>query len=186
VQNAKAKGFWVKSGEALKALVVDLPAFTQAWLFFSFLVCLFLLLGIEGAAKAAWVLPLIVLAFAVDNRLNGKPHGSAPDSDLFPSEQYVVEHYRTEPLSGDHVQQREQLTEAWQHYLVAEWAHEPYSTQAIEKGEHAFNTARLKRYLDAQELPEMRAVQGTQKPLLLLAVYFAWNLFFAAYVNRKE
>lgn len=192
VQASNTKGFWQKSGEAAKALLIDLPAFTQAWLFFSFLVCLFLLLRIDGAAKAAWVLPLIALAYAFDNRTNGIPPISTPDLDLFPSEQYIVERYRSEPLSGDHAQQRQQLQDAWERYLVVEWNHEPLnsdqasSTLSVEKAEHAFNTARLKRYLDAEETPQMRSLQHSQKSLLLLVVYFAWNLFFAFYVNRKE
>ena len=47
----------------------------------------------EGAKSAAWILPLIVLAYAVDNQFTGKSPSSPPDYQLFPTEEKIVQHY---------------------------------------------------------------------------------------------
>ncbi len=59
-----------------------------------------LLLRIEGAVNAAWVLPLVALAYGIDNRLTGVENGSAADIAPFPSDQYIESHYLEKPLHG--------------------------------------------------------------------------------------
>jgi hypothetical protein len=191
LQEKANKGFWTRSSEAIRALLFQLPPFMQAWLFFSFCVCIMLLMRIEGAALAAWVLPLVTLVYAVDNGLNGGQREQLFDSDLFPSEQYLVECYLGHPLVGGIGEQHQQLLDAWRRYLVKEWGGEvpgddPEALAAqAEKGEHAFHVARLQRYRQADHQQGV-GTSNIRKPTSLLLVYFAWNLFFAFYVNRKE
>jgi hypothetical protein len=191
LQEQPDRNFWAKSREAAAALFYHLPSFTQAWVFFSFVICLMLLLRIEGAAKAAWVLPLVALAYGIDNRLTGTDIGSAPDVDLFPSEEYVVTRYLDQPLHGSYAEQSEQLKEGWYRYLIAEWAHDTPSRDLVafgdqvEKGEHSFHIARVERRLDS---PNETATNSsyTKKPIPLLITYFLCNLGFALFVNRKR
>lgn len=190
LQNHSEKSFLIKSREAVEDLLFHTPSFTQAWLFFSFILCIMLLLRIEGATTAAWVLPLIALAFSVDNRWNGT-QGTAPDAYLFPSEEYVVSHYSDKPLEGSYSDQKQQLLGAWHNYLVAEWTKEAPSedteifSRQVEAGEHAFTTKRLETHLSAAGATSIRQPFGT-KPVPLLLVYIFWNFFFALYVNRNK
>jgi hypothetical protein len=183
------KGFWLKMGQAFNDLFFHTPSFTLAWMFFSFAVCLLWLFRIDGAATAAWVLPIIAVAYAVDNRLNGVSN-LPPDAALFPSEQYLVATYLQKPLSAGVADQGMELTQAWQQYLVTEWALEPASSdpnlfsQQVKKGEHAFTAKRLEVYLAADSQLSIRQ-PFTVKPLALLMVYISWNLFFAFFISRK-
>ncbi|TXI39309.1 MAG: hypothetical protein E6Q59_05165 [Nitrosomonas sp.] len=191
MQQRSDKGFWVRSGEAVAALLIHLPPFTQAWIFFSLCICIMLLLRIEGAALAAWLLPLIALVYGIDNRLSGDNRGHSFDGDLFPSEEYLVERYLGQPLTGSMNEQHQQLMSSWQRYLTVEWAHQEPSddsatlTAQAEIGEHAFDVARLQRHITAEQQPPSR--QGfAQKPMALLVVYVLWNLFFAYYVKSSR
>lgn len=191
LQKRSEKGFWVRSGEAMSALLIYLPPFTQAWIFFSLVICIMLLLRIEGAVMAAWLLPLIALAYGVDNRLSGDQRGHAYDGDLFPSEQYLVDRYLGKPLNGSMEEQHQQLTLGWRRYLAAEWAHEQPSEDPdtliaqAEEGEYAFDVARLQRHIAADHEAQVSQVH-VQKPIPLLIAYMLWNLFFAYSINRKE
>lgn len=187
LQEREGKGFWTKSLEAVEDLLFRLPSFTQAWLFFSLCVCLMLLLHVEGTRLAAWVLPLVALAYGVNNYLTGGNRGHAFDADLFPSEHYIVENYLPEPLGPSIGEQHQQLVEAWHRYLVTEWLAElpeGFHDQ-IERGEHAFNVGRLERYIGASADTSGNTF-FSKKPVGLLLAYVAWNLLFAVIVNRKD
>lgn len=191
LQGRADKGFWVRTGEAIAALLVYLPSFTQAWIFFSLCISVMLLLRIEGAAVAAWLLPLIAIVYGIDNRMKGESRGHAYDGDLFPSEQYLVERYLDAPLHGSMNEQHGQLMSSWQRYLTVEWAHqEPSDNPQLlalqaEAGEHAFDVARLQRHIAAEAQPQVSQAYAP-KPIPLLLAYVCWNLFFAYYVSRRE
>jgi len=183
------KGFVAKSKDAVRSLFFGMPSFTQAWVLFTFVVCLMLLLRIEGATNAVWVLPLVALAYGVDNRITGLERGSASDIALFPSEKYIESRYLDEPLYGTFSEQNEQLTIGWQRYLVTEWVNETYSTDPtmladqIERGEQAFHIARLELRIQSHEEPSNSS--NTKKPIPLLVTYVLGNLGFAFFVRRR-
>ncbi len=191
VQQQTEKTFLGKSADAIRTLFLGLPSFTQAWLFFSFVISLMLLLRIEGAATAAWVLPLVALAYGYDNRFNGVSSGTAPDAVFFPSEQYLESTYLSEPLQGSFAEQNAQLTDAWRRFLIAEWLHETPNSDVtafadqVERGEHAFHLARIEKRLEASD-SMLNNSSFTKKPIPLLVVYVLANLGFAIVVNRRR
>ena len=176
--------FWRKLGLSFWELAFGMPPFTQAWLFFSLTICLLLLFRIEGAARAAYLLPVIALALMVDTYLSTPP-SPHPSTRLFPSEDYLIDKYGGGSLDRSLSVQKDQLFAAWQNYLITEWADTtPSSDPAIFKkqlldGEHAFNIAQLATL--KQPVPE----QSSRKPFLLLLVYLLWNGAFAFVVNRR-
>ncbi len=183
--------FTEKLYRSVQILVVETPPFEQAWIAFAIVISLMLLLRIEGALPALWLLPLIVVCYGVDNRLQGKESPKNLDLQLFPKEEVIVKDYLKEPLSQNILQQQQQLMHGWQMYLVQEWAHETPSQdpklfeQQAEQGEFFFNVARLK--IQTENLSSQPLHQ--KKPLLLILIYFLWNLFFAWSIHktmRKE
>ncbi len=183
------KTFAAKSIEALEAIFVDLPMFTQAWMLLSIVIGILLLKRRDGARAAAWILPLLALAYSADNIYRGTRDAGAPDAALFPSEQHLVTQYLEEPLSKEVAQQRDQLMGAWHRYLVTEWAKEPIASNTevfvaqVQRGEHSFHVARLEKRLDAQEQPGSHRFPRQSRSILFL--YVLWNIFFAYMVNRR-
>ena len=173
----------------LSILALQIPPFELAWIAFSIIIPLLLLLRIEGALHAVWLLPLIVLIYGIDNRLNGTPLKISEESKLFPSEDKLVQEYMTEPLSPSIFEQQKQLLGAWKKYLVTEWALEKPSPDEkqfdlqVEKGEHAFTIERLDK-LPKDRLIDDDALFRKKEPIFLLSLYFLWNLFFAWIVTR--
>lgn len=186
--------FLEKFKTMLLLLFVHTPALKLTWLFFSFVIALMLLMRIEGAAIACWILPIITLSYAIDNQMYMNSEPSDLDRGIFPSEKYIVLHYLEEPLSSDIYKQQAELTKGWQHYLVKEWAKEnPADDRAvfmhqIAKGEFAFNLARLQV---RKGNPILAIEKPPQKqPIGILSLYLAWNCFFAFmaywYVARND
>lgn len=174
--------FLDKISAMYQILFLKTPPFEQAWLLFSLIIPILLLLRIEGAAQACCLLPILVLAYAIDNQ-SLKESDSSFDQNFFPSEQYITENYLDKPLSNSIIEQREELLNGWKRYLIYEWAHEQpekdsdlFQKQA-RKGEFAFQVAHalkkpLKLNLSVNKTP-------SKEPLALLAIYFIWNCLFA-------
>ncbi len=77
IKNYAQRPAWQKIKDGLRILIQDIPPFEQAWIFFSIVIGILILLKIEGAKQAAWLLPLIVLAYMADNQLTGKTISSS-------------------------------------------------------------------------------------------------------------
>lgn len=178
--------FWTKLKRSFYILAFELPAFERAWLFFSIIISILLLLRWEGAAKAAWILPLIVFCYAWNNVWYGDLQNSPPDVHLFPSEELIVRDYLHEPLNANIMDQQPQLLLGWKRYLIHNWTSEkPSSDEAIfehqvEKGEFAFNVARLNLLKDHSS-PEPFHEKAS---LGMLILYFMWNIYFVLKVSK--
>lgn len=164
---------------------VETPPFALAWIFFSLLISLFLLLGIEGATKTAWILPLLALGY-------GYFLYSTPPKQregLFPEESYVRTYYlTTEKGKND----RQQLMKAWHRYVITEWALEnpeedpPLFEEQLERGLFAFNIARLKWIQEGKGDEVVTAGFSTPPSQFRIFAYLLWNLIFAWLVTRKQ
>lgn len=182
--------FLSKLGRSISIVAFQIPPFELAWIAFSIIISLLLLLRIEGAMHAVWLLPLIVLIYGIDNHWNGAQPGLAEESKLFPSEEKLVQEFMAEPLSPNIFEQQKQLLLAWKKYLVAEWAHEKSSDDEtqfdlqVEKGEQAFTIARLAK-LPKDRLIDDDALFHRKEPIFLLSFYLLWNLFFAWIVTKN-
>jgi hypothetical protein len=189
LQTPSDSTFLFKLKRSIHLLLVELPPFELAWLVFSVVISIMLLKKVEGATLAVWLLPLVVFAYGVDNRLNGKGSGLTEEAKLFPTEETIVADYLKKPLSANVFEQREQLVRGWQLYLVEAWAKQTPSTdpkvfqEQMEAGEFAFNVARLEKMALDNHLstPPLHK----KEPLAILALYLIWNNFFAWFVSAK-
>lgn len=179
--------FVTKLGDAFAGLLLDLPAFTQAWIFFSIAICLLLLLGFEGAANAAWLLPVITLCYAIDNQSNGVKPITSRDVLLLPSEAYLFARY------GDKKSPRQTLKDSWELYLIYEWAKEAPALEPkdfqlqVEAGEHALTVARVEdRLAHSKTSPPSKVKQATKKPMLLVWLFCGWNLMVASRAQKAK
>ena len=168
-QEKLEKTFYEKLKQSLKK-ILNLPTFELAWLFFSVILAIMLLKKIEGAKEALWILPLLVFAYAGENR-GLSPRILSDDQKLFPSEELIVEKYLDVPFSQNVFEQKEQLKKGWDAYLIKEWAPEGGNEQ---DGLFAFNLERVK--ILAREKPVTRTQPDS---LSLLAIYLGWNISFA-------
>jgi hypothetical protein len=190
LQAKSEKPFLTKLWHSIKILILDLPAFERAWLVLTVIISIMLLKRVEGSAKAAWLLPIVALLYALNNYAYGEKQLPTADSKLFPSEQIIVQEYLKEPLSQNILEQQPQLLKGWNNYLIKNWAHQipsedldAFSKQA-EEGEYAFNVARLEAI--ANQPRQDRSVFHQRESVLLLALYVLWNLYFAWRVNKSE
>lgn len=177
LQQHISRPFLDKMREGLYALLFETPAFELAWIVFAITISIMILLKREGAARAAWLLPFIVVAYGIDSRLYGRSPGLAPDAALFPTEKVLVEEYLQAPLSSHVPEQQTQLQLGWDQYLQKNWAEES-DFYASEKALFNFTIARLELWHQHPE--NYTGVDVYEKSgWLALAAYFAWNLLFA-------
>ena len=189
LQSETESTFFSKLIRSIHILVIELPLFERAWLVLSVAISILLLLKRPGAIYATWLLPVVALAYGLNNFWGGVNPGPAPDALLFPTEEIIVSKYLTEPLSADIEKQRLQLMAGWKQYLIKNWAGESPSADAAvfatqeKRGEFAFNLARLQAIIKNPQQTSQPFVQ--KEPLIILISYFFWNLFFALYANYK-
>lgn len=186
--HAKAKtSFFEKIGSSFSILVSALPAFKQAWIIFSIVISILLLLRIEGANYAALLLPVIAFCYAYDNYNFGVPRKSTAQEKLFPTEQVIVNDYLRKPLSSDIMEQQHQLQHGWHLYLIEKWARQRPSedakvfSQQVEDGEFAFNLARIGTL---GKRANVDSIFKEREHFVMLLLYVLWNGFFAWTVNR--
>lgn len=171
------RSFASKAQDSAKALLLDLPPFAQAWLVFSVAIAILLLLSVEGAAKAAWLLPIITLCYVVDDRMHYVAPPPSADERILPNEEYLTQHYGSN------------LLQSWQRYLVVEWAGEEPREDAqtfalqVEAGEHALTVARIEAWLNQPHTK--KEPSNSQIPFPLLALYLLWNFTFALLIQTK-
>lgn len=184
LQEQLSRSFFEKIESAFKRILFEIPPFELAWIFFSIVISILLLLRIEGAIQTVWLLPLLAGAYAVDNRFNGNARKPTQEELLFPSEAYIVHHHLTEPLSQNIFEQQTQLQKGWELYLIENWAKQIPSNEStlfrrqVAQGEFNFNVERLQRM--AKEIDKTPLRESN----LLLALYIFWNLSFALIVNQ--
>lgn len=178
-----------KIKEGFRSLLLDVPSFEQAWIFFSITIAIFILFRIEGAKQTAWLLPCIALAYGIDNHINGTPLFQGADITLFPSESTIQQHYVNEPLSLSSNIQRLQLKQGWERYLIQNWTNEKHNSQnqeqLLEEAEFNFTVARLK-CLQTQPLPSRFFIFHQKSHLGFLFIYLMWNLFFAWVMHPRK
>lgn len=183
IQKQFDRSFMQKFENVIRIFAFQFSAYELLWLILSIIIPILLLKRIDGASQVVWLLPILVICYAVDNRWHGQPEIISADTKLFPSEQVLIDGYVRGKLSENIFEQQEQLMQGWHRYLIINWSHEIPSenpvvfSQQAETGEFNFTLARI----------EQRSQQGTatlnnresQKPISLLALYFFWNIFFA-------
>lgn len=186
MQEASRASFWLKLKRAFTILFFHISRFELLWIALGITIPVLLLLNAQGARHAAWLLPLLALAYGFENQTSGAKWEVSEDDKLFPSEQYLIEKYVGEPFSANISLQYEQLHHGWEMYLIEEWTKEKPSAepvifeQQVDQGNYAFNKARSEK-LSMSLYPE--GMFKMRKTLLILILYFAWNFFFAYAVN---
>lgn len=166
----------------------QIPKFKKLWLVLSIVLPILILLKIEGAARAAWVLPLLALAFALDNSRYGMRASPNADEQLYPSEQILETQYLGRKLSSNILEQKGDLLLGWHLYLIKDWAGEVPDTdpeifkQQVKKGEFAFNLERAIRHANIA----LQDSVGRKESSILLFLYILWNTFFAYFINKKK
>lgn len=147
---------------SLDILIWRLPLFKQSWMIFTLLVSLAILYRIHGAVVTVWILPLLSLCYLLDNHFLEKDR-PPPDAYLFPE----IEHHN--------------FQEEWEAFLIHQWS----PSGQLNEGEFYFNLARLKALREDASYNSATLFRG-REPLGFLILYFAWNLFFAYIIYKKE
>lgn len=186
IQDYAKRPTFQKILDGLRTLFLEIPSFEQAWIFFSITIAILILLKVEGAKSAAWLLPLIVLAYSIDNQLTGKV-SSSPDLTLFPTEAIIIQNYLAEPLAASPFEQKEQLEKGWKRYLIDQWSmnQEAEENRQLEEAEFQFTLARL-NLLHAQPRSEWLNTFHEKLSLFSLFFFLAWNVLFAWVVSRPS
>lgn len=177
--------FVQKLRKTLYLLLVVIPPFELVWIILSITIPILLLLKIEGAPQAAWLLPLVSLFFALDSY----SHGVNPYSEknFYPSEKLLVFEYLKSPLGSTLKEQKEQLLKGWQLYLIDVWGNQKPKNDPqefnlqFEAAEFLFNLNRIK---SNPYSPYYQRFREKHEPGTLL-LFLSWNLFFAFQVYRK-
>jgi len=157
-----------------------------AWAFLSIVLCFFLLFHIEGARHAVWLLPALVILymFSLNREWNLK------GERLFPEEAYLLEQYIEcdTPLK----KKPEQLTVAWERYLINAWTKEKPSddlvtrAEQLDEGIFRFNVERAHWVIERRGEDATVAHLLFHPPFILVVAYFIWNIVFAWRVRRSE
>jgi hypothetical protein len=176
-----------KIADGIHVLTRDIPPFEQAWIVFSITIAILILLKKDGANLAAWIIPLIVMAYIVDNQLNGKTIESPLDYSLFPTEQLLLQNYLAEPLAKTTFEQKQQLEEGWQRYLIKNWSSVGKNkyNDPVEEGEFNFTLARLK-LLRTQPLSSWLHSFNEKLGFFSMFFYLLWNGLFGWIIGRPK
>ncbi len=178
--NAFNVPFHEKLQSSIYTIFFKSSIYERAWILFGIVIPIMLLKKREGAKHAAWILPLIVVAFLISNA-NLKNQTLSEEMKLYPSEDMLVTNYLNAPLSNySYEEQQKLLLKAWHSYLVENYTKEIPATNQnvfknqVAKGEHAFHAAKLLK------MPESRTQKTNDKQsTFLMTAYLLWNLLFA-------
>jgi hypothetical protein len=175
-------GFLGKIQKSCDIIFFEAPSFERTWIFFGVLIPILLLKKVEGARHAIWILPLITLAYLINNHLHGIDRQSELDK-LFPSEHFLETRYLKIPINSLAIaEQQKAILKTWQLYLVEFYTkeipsekREIFHTQVL-KGDFAFNLERLeKSFLDKADKKDEDKI-----PPALAGLYLTWNCLLAA------
>lgn len=176
-----------KLGESLSIVLFKLPSMERAWLFISIFISVLILLEVQGSRHTALLFPIIAVLFALSNYMEGKPLVLTEEEKLFPTIQYLKQHYVNDPNESEF----ESLKKAWPRYLITEWANETPSTnteeflEQLNKGSFAFNRARLHTFNPSIFQLSHMQFQSALNPIILILFVF-WNCFTAVFVLLKK
>lgn len=150
----------VKLKEAF-ALIWQIPILELMWILLSLVLPILFLL--EKNKKGFWILPLVTLAYALNNQMHGHDPLLTTEKGLYPQN-----------FSGSN--------EDWHNYLATNWSPEGNG----EEGEFYFNLARLDFLSTSLSAPFWE-----KRSILLLSLYLLWNLSIAinvllCYHNKRE
>ncbi len=142
------------------------PIFLLGWLLFSLILPFLLLKKVSGAREALYLLPLLALLFCLDNSSYHRAK-ITPEEALFPTESYLLAHYRDRPLSQDTYMQKKELEEAFTSYLDKEW-----------NGAFCFHLERMR----ALNTPCQNPIVQTRKNDFTVFLFLLWNIGYALVV----
>lgn len=185
LQEMLQRSFLEKLGRVYTLFFHYVPLYELGWILLAVTVSLLALKKVEGAAEAAWLLPLLVAAYAIDLRVQGRGEALQGDERLFPTERELVADYLREPLDEDIFEQRKQLQSAWKKYLAVRWAkEEPAADPAAldrqaEEGEYRMTLARIEARAEKTPPDKLFDSAASSPSPFLLLVYFFWNVYFA-------
>lgn len=185
LQEMLQRSFFDKLARVYTLFSRRVSPYELGWIILAVAVSILALKKVEGAAEAAWLLPLLVAAYAVDLRLQGRAEALRGDERLFPSEAELVADYLGEPLDEDIFEQRKQLQSAWKKYLAVRWAEvNPAADPAgldrqAEEGEYRLTLARIEARAEKTPPEKLFDTTASSPSPLLLLVYFFWNVYFA-------
>jgi hypothetical protein len=190
IQKYLSRSIQTKLQDGIKTLFFNIPPFELAWLFFSVVVSILILLKKEGSKAAAYLLPLIVFAYAIDNQLNAPIRAHSPDDFLFPSEETIINNYLSHPINHlSPLTQKKELQKGWENYLINHWLPINFNhisrDQRIEQSEFLFTIARLKTFQQQNFVDWLNRFNQKEKPIVLVC-YILWNMLFAAIMNRSN
>lgn len=176
-----ASSFRERLSRSLKILAFGIPPFEQAWLLLSLILPILLLKRVEGARRAVWLIPLCVLVFSINNRLNGSAEASNTNH-LYPSEAQISQDYLKQPIVGSLEEQRELLLKGWQLYVIDHWLGQTPSTdiptynRQVKQGEWRFQVEKARYQMQHAK----SGLEPYKLPLWILGTYLLWNVMFAS------
>lgn len=185
LQNISTRPILTKIKEGIQTVLWKVPPFELAWIFFTIFTSILILKKVQNARRTAWLLPVIVLAFSLDNQISGKKFSPPSDLSLFPKEEVLVQKYIQAPLSSNLREQQKQLKIAWEDYLIDQWsqADSSYShKERLEEAEFAFTLARINA--SPKEAEKGQNSFHEKSNSLLLGLYFLWNFLYAWRINK--
>lgn len=175
--------------EGIKALLIDVSAFEMAWMTFSLLIMIFLLLRIEGAQEAVWIIAFLSIVYSFDNYQYGLKPEVPADLVLFPTEQNLLKDEKNiqwNQLSW--IEQQNYLKKKWNDFLVERWVPQDIKDASLsqkyqlEEGEFNFTLARLKK-LRQQPLSNVYMRSHEKVPVYYLVLYMIWNIYLACFIS---
>lgn len=180
--------FLNKLGRSLHIFFFELTVLEWLWIILSIVIPLLVLLKIEGAVQASWLLPLVAVLYGFTNYFYAPSKSLSAADQLFPTEQVIVQNYLKHPLGDTIAEQHDQLLHGWHLYLIKEWAHQEPLVDPIlfiaqaETGEYAFDVARLNALIE--QGGSKKTDFNKREPLSLLILYILWNVLVAWMINR--
>lgn len=180
-----------KCVKAYHLVFFDLPALERLWIAMSIIFCVLLIRKREGAATAAWLVPLLACACILDNAYNGIEERVRKDYALFPSEKYLIQNYGSGSLKAKLSTQGEDIKKAWELFLVTEYAKQQPSQDLelfymqVEDGEFQFLNAQA-LLIEPSELGVDRAKMHQKAGIAYNLFFLSWNCCFAWLILRKK
>lgn len=190
LQQKSERPFLEKLGDSIFILVHRVAPFEKAWIVFSIVISILVLIKVEGAVTAAWLLPLLVTAYSIETLASGGNQLKSWEEELFPSEALILHDYLKEPLKANILEQRAQLLKGWNLYLIREWAKQEPAEEVsqfqdqVKEGEFRFNLERIGR-MAKEPLSTEASSFNKRYSMPVLALFFLWNFYFAWLMNRR-
>ncbi|MDP1880845.1 MAG: hypothetical protein Q8K60_07885 [Parachlamydiaceae bacterium] len=172
------RSFFKKIYDGIIYFAFEVPPFELAWIFFSIVIAILILLQKEGSKSLSWLLPIIAIGLVVDDFQSDQKINSSSDLILFPTEKQLIdEGYIQNFQHVNWMEQKNQLTQGWQNYLIDKWS-SPQDENRLEKAEFNFNVARLKLFHE-EPFQNWIKPKNEKLSLILIVLFMFWNILFA-------